>query len=47
MKPENKKTSKKSYSSPKFLLYGEIREITRATGTKAKPDSGRKVVKHE
>ncbi len=47
MKPENKKTSKKSYSSPKFLLYGEIREITRTVGTKAKPDAAVTVVKHE
>jgi hypothetical protein len=39
--PENREEQeKKPYVKPKLTSYGDVREITRATGTKAQPDGG-------
>jgi hypothetical protein len=38
--------SKKSYETPKLTTHGDIRELTKATGTGGKSDGGVKARKH-
>jgi hypothetical protein len=38
--------SKRSYDTPKLTAHGDIRELTKATGTSGKSDGGVKARKH-
>jgi hypothetical protein len=40
MKQQTKHIAKKPYQSPKLLVYGDLAEMTKAVGTKAKLDGG-------
>lgn len=40
MTHECQKSLKKPYQAPKLLNYGNLTEMTKAVGTKAKPDGG-------
>lgn len=36
----NQKTEKKTYSTPKLVVYGDVREITQAVGNMGSADGG-------
>jgi len=40
MKQPFKRTAKKDYQPPKLLVYGDLAEMTKSVGTKAKIDGG-------
>jgi hypothetical protein len=40
MKQPSDKTAKKPYQSPKLLVYGDLTQMTSATGNRGKPDGG-------
>jgi len=41
MKQPSNTTPKKPYQSPKLLVYGDLTEMTKATGKSGKIDGGR------
>lgn len=38
--PFEKEVQKKPYQSPKLLVYGNVAQMTQATGRSGKPDGG-------
>jgi hypothetical protein len=45
MKQPANKSAKKPYESPKLLVYGDLREMTKAIGRKGQPDGGTHILK--
>ena len=40
MRPENEKPAKKTFTPPRVVVYGDIRQITRMVGKSGNPDGG-------
>lgn len=38
--PSGKEAQKRPYQSPKLLVYGNVAQMTQATGRSGKPDGG-------
>ncbi len=45
MKQPSEKSAKKPYQSPKLLVYGDLTQMTKATGNSGRPDGGKKLGK--
>jgi hypothetical protein len=45
MKQPSEKSAKKPYQSPKLLVYGDLTQMTKATGASGRPDGGKKIGK--
>lgn len=47
MKGKSPEVPKKAYQAPKFLVYGDLTEMTKAKGPRGKKDGGKKIgMKH-
>jgi hypothetical protein len=40
MRPENEKPAKKTFTPPRVVVYGDIRQITRSVGKNGNADGG-------
>jgi hypothetical protein len=43
MKQPSEQPAKKPYQSPKLLVYGDLIQMTKASGNRGRPDGGKKL----